>query len=184
MHDDCLRRAHQYGLLTFGECFDQAEDEVAVLARRGDDLTASGAAATIAGSCRAVRAGHREIAKGITAGFVTLTPALNLLTSGITGRIVHDDHLKVCGRDVLPGERMQAVFQEVRAFEGGNYYGNTVRHVCSRHSYIFSSKNGPMTSASSGDVQKHSIASRGEHTIGSPRVLNEVLTSTGTPVRF
>ena len=40
-----------------------------------------------------------------------------------------------------------------------------------------------MTSASSGDVQKHSTASRGVHTTGSPRVLNEVLTSTGTPVR-
>lgn len=47
----------------------------------------------------------------------------------------------------------------------------------------FSSRNGPMTNASSGEVQKHSIASRGEQTTGSPRVLNEVLTSTGTPVR-
>jgi len=40
-----------------------------------------------------------------------------------------------------------------------------------------------MTRASSGEVQKHSIASRGEQTIGSPRVLNEVFTRTGTPVR-
>ena len=40
-----------------------------------------------------------------------------------------------------------------------------------------------MTSASSGEVQKDSTASRGVQTIGSPRVLNEVLTSTGTPVR-
>src|SRR6185295_8366754 len=46
----------------------------------------------------------------------------------------------------------------------------------------FSSMNGPMTSASRGEVQKHSIASRGLQTIGSLRVLNEVLTSTGTPV--
>ena len=44
--------------------------------------------------------------------------------------------------------------------------------------------NEPITKASSGDVQKHSIASRGEHTIGSPLVLNEVLTNTGTPVRI
>ena len=40
----------------------------------------------------------------------------------------------------------------------------------------------PITSASRGEVQKHSTASRGEQTIGSPRVLNEVLTNTGTPV--
>jgi len=40
----------------------------------------------------------------------------------------------------------------------------------------------PITRASSGDVQKHSSASRGVQTIGSPRVLNDVLTSTGTPV--
>ena len=40
-----------------------------------------------------------------------------------------------------------------------------------------------MTRASSGEVQNDSTASRGEQTIGSPRVLNDVLTSTGTPVR-
>jgi hypothetical protein len=39
-----------------------------------------------------------------------------------------------------------------------------------------------MTSASIGEVQKHSTASRGVHTTGSLRVLNEVFTSTGTPV--
>ena len=38
-----------------------------------------------------------------------------------------------------------------------------------------------MTRASSGEVQKLSTASRGVQTIGSPRVLNEVLTSTGHP---
>src|SRR4051794_359446 len=47
----------------------------------------------------------------------------------------------------------------------------------------FSSRNEPITSASSGDVQKLSTASRGVQTIGSPRVLNDVFTSTGTPVR-
>ena len=39
-----------------------------------------------------------------------------------------------------------------------------------------------MTKASNGDVQNDSTASRGVQTIGSPRVLNDVLTSTGTPV--
>ena len=39
-----------------------------------------------------------------------------------------------------------------------------------------------MINASKGDVQKHSIASFGEHTIGFPSVLNEVFTNTGTPV--
>ena len=47
----------------------------------------------------------------------------------------------------------------------------------------FSRMNRPMASASIGEVKKHSTASRGEHTIGSLRVLNEVFTSTGTPVR-
>ena len=46
----------------------------------------------------------------------------------------------------------------------------------------FSSRNEPITRASSGEVQKHSTASRGVQTIGSPRVLNEVFISTGTPV--
>ena len=48
----------------------------------------------------------------------------------------------------------------------------------------FSSKKELITSASNGDVQKHSIASRGVQTMGSPLVLNEVFTSTGTPVIF
>ena len=52
-----------------------------------------------------------------------------------------------------------------------------------RYAPDFTTTHDPMTSASSGDVQKHSTASRGVHTIGSPRVLNDVLTSTGTPVR-
>jgi hypothetical protein len=39
-----------------------------------------------------------------------------------------------------------------------------------------------MINASKGEVQKHSIASRGLHTIGSPRVLKDVFTKTGTPV--
>ena len=39
-----------------------------------------------------------------------------------------------------------------------------------------------MINASKGDVQKHSIASRGLQTIGFPSVLKDVLTSTGTPV--
>jgi hypothetical protein len=33
-------------------------------------------------------------------------------------------------------------------------------------------------------VKKHSSASRGVQTIGLPRVLNEVLITIGTPVRF
>src|SRR5690606_41996340 len=51
------------------------------------------------------------------------------------------------------------------------------------HVASFSSTNEPITSASSGDVKKHSTASRGVQTLGSPRVLNDVFTSTGTPVR-
>jgi hypothetical protein len=47
----------------------------------------------------------------------------------------------------------------------------------------FVSRKEPITSASSGDAQKASTASRGVQTIGSPRVLKEVFTSTGTPVR-
>jgi len=39
-----------------------------------------------------------------------------------------------------------------------------------------------MINASKGELQKHSIASRGVHTMGLPNVLNEVLMSTGTPV--
>lgn len=39
-----------------------------------------------------------------------------------------------------------------------------------------------MINASNGELQKHSMASRGVHTIGFPKVLNEVLMSTGTPV--
>ena len=42
---------------------------------------------------------------------------------------------------------------------------------------------GPDHEGVEGEVQKHSTASRGVQTIGSPRVLNEVLTNTGTPVR-
>lgn len=39
-----------------------------------------------------------------------------------------------------------------------------------------------MTKASKGEVQKHSMASLGVHTMGSPLVLKEVFTKTGTPV--
>ncbi len=38
------------------------------------------------------------------------------------------------------------------------------------HDY-FSNKNEPKTSASKGELQKHSIASRGVQTIGLPKVL-------------
>ncbi len=47
----------------------------------------------------------------------------------------------------------------------------------------FSSRKLPIASASSGVVQNDSSASRGVHTIGSPRVLKDVLIRTGTPVR-
>ena len=49
--------------------------------------------------------------------------------------------------------------------------------------FHFSSMKGPIASASMGEVQKHSTASRGEQTTGSLRVLNDVFTRTGTPVR-
>src|SRR5699024_8954352 len=48
---------------------------------------------------------------------------------------------------------------------------------------VFSMRKLPMASASSGEVKNASRASRGVQTMGRPRVLNEVLTRTGTPVR-
>src|ERR1035437_205217 len=46
------------------------------------------------------------------------------------------------------------------------------------------SRNGPRTRASMCVRMKHVCASLGEHTIGSPRTLNEVFTTTGHPVSF
>jgi hypothetical protein len=57
------------------------------------------------------------------------------------------------------------------------------KHGHAAHGLFFSSRKEPIASASMGELQKHSIASRGVHTTGSLRVLKEVFTSTGTPVR-
>src|SRR5689334_16311234 len=91
----------------------------------------------------------------------------------------------------------QATVEQLRTVVRRHDDGSSQRHwvVSSRPSFGvqatatsafpsgFSSRNDPITSASSGEVQNDSTASRGVHTIGSPRVLNEVLTRTGTPVR-
>jgi hypothetical protein len=79
------------------------------------------------------------------------------------------------GRGVLGVQRAQRRYgaEKIAQLQGA--------HHCDLH---FSSTNGPIASASIGEVQKHSTASRGVHTTGSERVLNEVFTSTGTPVRL
>ena len=94
-------------------------------------------------------------------------------------RVVGDDHLE--GRRRTPGRRARR--GTGRGGRGGGRSGPRRRREDHAVCPGFSSRNEPITSASSGEVQKHSIASRGVQTIGSPRVLNEVLTSTGTPVR-
>src|SRR5690606_1530331 len=63
------------------------------------------------------------------------------------------------------------------------------RRLCTCHlpasacgSSLFSITNGGITSASSPVLMKQECASAGVHTMGSPRTLNEVFTSTGHPV--
>src|SRR6185369_12835700 len=92
--------------------------------------------------------------------------------------VVDHDHLVAVRVQVLPRERRQAAPEELRPPAGRHHHRDPYR----AHSGFFKRK-GPMTSASSGVVQKLSSASRGVQTMGSPRVLKEVLTRTGTPVR-
>src|SRR6266516_1877255 len=102
----------------------------------------------------------------------------------VTGSIIRDNHLISCSIKILLHQCSQAASQQFRTFVGWHYHRNqTLAFHHHNASCGFSSKNEPITNASSGDVQKHSTASRGVHTIGSPRVLNEVFTNTGTPVR-
>src|SRR3712207_4156745 len=50
--------------------------------------------------------------------------------------------------------------------------------------YLFSRRNDTITNASRSEVQNDPIASRGVQTIGSPSVLHDVFTNTGTTARF
>jgi hypothetical protein len=72
--------------------------------------------------------------------------------------------------------------------EGLLYVGITTEIIGLKNDFAlqnyFSNKKEPITRASKGEDQKHSIASRGVQTIGLPRVLNEVFINTGTPVFF
>src|SRR5450759_5041281 len=113
-------------------------------------------------------------------------PRLHNLSCLDAGSIIGNNYLVSCGIIVLGHECGQTANEHFRALVGWHYNRNMNRTLTIRHHhrfYGFSKRNEPMTNASSGEVQKHSIASRGVQTIGSPRVLNEVLTSTGTPVR-
>src|SRR5690242_19700490 len=94
--------------------------------------------------------------------------------------IIGNNDLVVLRSKILRKQCTQAAREQVWPLIRGDDHRDTRLHAltCS-----FSRMNGPITSASSGEVQKHSTASRGVQTIGSPLVLNEVLTSTGTPVR-
>src|SRR4029079_11287167 len=70
--------------------------------------------------------------------------------------------------------------QRRRARVAGLGRGAVVRQRAHR---AFSTMKRPIARTSSGVLKKASIAALGEPTIGSPRTLNEVLTSTGTPLR-
>src|SRR5258708_5106053 len=93
------------------------------------------------------------------------------------GPVSDDNNFKPGKRKVLFPQALQTPEKIVRPFEGWYNY----RYI---YCHCFSNRNELMTSASKGDVQKHSIASLGVHTIGSLLVLKEVFTSTGTPVSF
>src|SRR3954468_21405906 len=99
----------------------------------------------------------------------------------IARAVVGYEDLVLSRRNILGKQRAQAAPQQ----RGASARGPDNRGAQPAHADApgFSSRNEPITSASSGEVQKHSTASRGEQTTGSLRVLNEVLTSTGTPVR-
>jgi hypothetical protein len=94
------------------------------------------------------------------------------------GRIVGDEDFVAVRRHGLRGQRGEATAKHLRPAIGGHHNRDAKTHADG-----FSSRYEPITNASRGEVQKHSTASRGVQTIGSPRVLNDVFTSTGTPVR-
>src|SRR5690606_10249885 len=89
--------------------------------------------------------------------------------------------LEGLARQRLREQCVQAAREQRRA-PAGRHDHRHARAAGGRHRR-FSSRYGPITSASSGVLWKASTAWRGVHTTGSPRTLNEVLTSTGTPVR-
>src|SRR5690606_34079264 len=95
-----------------------------------------------------------------------------------TRAVVGDDDLEVAWIEILRAQRKEAPPKELRPAEGRHHHTDA-RRV---HLAAFSSRKDPITRASSGEVQKHSTASRGVQTMGSPRVLKEVFTRMGTPV--
>src|SRR5690606_10782405 len=130
---------------------------------------------------RALRVAGRQVTHaraGPVCGIEVLHQAAR---AGVRAVVTDDDFIGVSGK-ILGHERSQAAPQQFGTPARG-HHDRYEQFFLARIHRGFSSRYEPMTSASRGEVQKHSTASRGEHTTGSPRVLNDVFTSTGTPVR-
>src|SRR5436305_1717101 len=159
-----------------------------VIIGKGNDVTSGGAPSSIARIGWAMITCDRHVAQGMAriGARSARCPGLHHLPCLSAGSIISNNYLVSLCIIVLGHQRSQATYEHFRALEGWHDNRNMNATLTFRHHSCFdgfSKRNEPMTSASSGDVQKHSIASRGVQTIGSPRVLNDVLTRTGTPVR-
>src|SRR4051794_23490346 len=109
-------------------------------------------------------------------------PHFHLPAGVVARRIIGHDDFAIEGGELLGGERPKAAVEQRRPQVG--WHDNRREHrQWSPRPGAFSRRNDPITRASSGEVQNDSTASRGVQTMGSPRVLNEVLTRIGTPVR-
>jgi hypothetical protein len=141
-----------------------------VVVRECDDGRCGGAPAEIARRRRAAPLREREQAHG---------PGVTAygLTRACMRSVADDDDLVLRARQRLRIERLEAAAEQslTPASRNDDRYA---RAHCG-----FSIRNEPIASASSGVLQKLSSASRGVQTTGSPRLLNDVFTSTGTPVR-
>ena len=146
----------------------------AVVIGEGDDLRSRHAPAGIAGRRRPLAIGVAHVAE---LNLDPVRPQLDQAARFFAGAIVDHDHFVNRCIAFLQNQRREATVQQFVAAAGRNH------HRCTQAHLVFSSKNEPITNASSGEAQKHSTASRGDCTIGSLRELNDVLISTGTPVR-
>ena len=149
----------------------------AIVVGESDDLAAGDSQPRVTRGGRAMSRDRRYVTNRLRrAGGPPLDLPTRELAAGVVG---HDDLIR-SRIEVLCDQRLEAPIKEIRPQVGR--HDNRGVHVQTLPSG-FSSRNEPMTRASSGEVQNDSTASRGLRTIGSPRVLNDVFTSTGTPVR-
>src|SRR5690606_29565210 len=151
-----------------------------VIVSKGNDRRTSVPPADIAGTGRALACSDFQIPHGTR---LPRAGSRRDRTGRIAGSVVTDNDLIRLGGKRLALQRGQTPRQKIGAAIRRYDHAHARPHRLIRSAHArFSTRKLPITSASIGDVQNDSNASRGLHTTGSPRVLNEVFTSTGTPV--